>query len=132
MLAMMLLACCLNAPPEVTVDIDAMSLAQIVPIPKADPRASVAMGYAPSPGSARRISRQEITARIQAAGLTVDGLEFPESILVRRRSMTLNPEQVKQAIFTAFLKQFPNGNVDVVSVEAPATDVGTGDVAVSA
>src|SRR3954451_23209415 len=101
MLVLLLLTCCLNAPLEVTVDSDALTLGQVVPLSSTDGRASVAMGYAPSPGLARRISPQEITARIEAAGLRTDGLEFPESILARRRSFSLNPEQVKQAVLTA-------------------------------
>src|SRR5262249_46657970 len=77
-------------------------------------------------------SRQEIVARIQAAGLSQDGLEFPESILVHRRSVSLNAEQVKQAVLTAFLRQFPTANVDLVSIQVPPTEVGTGEVAISA
>jgi len=132
MLALLILTCCLNAPLEATVDSDAMTLGQIVPIPASDPRAAVALGYAPSPGLARRIQRQEIVARIQAAGLSLDDLEFPESILVRRRSASLNPEMVKEAIMAALVRQFPDASIDLLSVDMPAAQVGTGEVTMSA
>ena len=132
MIGLLLIACCLNAPIDTTVDTDSLSLGQIVPLAKTDPRSAVPIGYAPAPGLARRISRQEITARIEAAGLPTDGLEFPESILVHRRAVTLSPEQVKQAVLTAFLKQFPTGNVDLVSVETPVTEIASNDVTVTA
>lgn len=132
MLVILLLTCCLNAPLEVTIDSETLSLGQIVPLAASDARASVAMGYSPAPGAARRISRQEISARIQAAGLATDGLEFPESILVHRRSVALRAEQVKQAVLTAFIRQFPDANVDLINVDVPVIEVGTGDVTVNA
>jgi hypothetical protein len=132
MLTLLRLTCCLSAPLEVTVDTEALTLGQIVPIPPTDARSSVAIGYAPSPGLARRISRQEIGARIQAAGLSADGLEFPESILVRRRSVALNSPQVRPAVLTAFVRQFSNANLDLLSVDVPLAEVGTGDVTVTA
>jgi flagella basal body P-ring formation protein FlgA len=122
----------LNAPLEVTIDTATLSLGQVVPIPVTDPRSAVAMGSAPAPGLARKISRQEITARIQATGLPTDGLEFPEAILVRRRAAPLNSERTQQAVLAAFLRQFPNANVDLVSMEAPAIEVGTGALDISA
>jgi flagella basal body P-ring formation protein FlgA len=132
MLTLVLLTCCLNAPLDVTVDTEALFLGQVVPLAKTDPRFSVPMGYAPAPGLARRISRQEITARIQAAGLPADGLEFPESILVHRRAILLAADQVRQAVLTAFLRQYPNGNVDLISVDVPVAEISTGDITIAA
>src|SRR5207249_1795473 len=93
---------------------------------------AVAMGYAPNPGLARRVPRHEIAARIQAAGLAADDLQFPESILVRRRSASLDDQQVRQAVMTAFIKQFPEANIEVASVDIPPTQVGTGAISISA
>ncbi len=132
MLAMLLLACCMNAPLEVTVDVDTLTVGAILPFPQSDPRFAVGLGYAPNPGLARRVPRHEIAARIQAAGLRVDDLEFPESILVRRRSQGLDPEQVKQVVLEAFVRQFPSATIELIGTDAPATQVGTGNLTLSA
>ncbi len=131
-LALLLLSCCLNAPLEVTLDADTLTVGAVVPLPASDTRSAVSLGYAPNPGLARRIQRFEIVAKIQAAGLRADDLEFPESILVRRRSETLDPHQVKQVVLEAFSRQYPNANVELTSVDTPVVQVGTGTVSLSA
>ena len=128
----LLLACCLNAPLEVVVNTEGITLGQVIPLPGTDPRSAIPLGYAPNPGLARRVPRQELTGRIQAAGFTADDLQFPESILVRRRSVALDAQQVRQAIFTAFAKQYPTANIELLGVDMPATEVGTEDVSISA
>jgi flagella basal body P-ring formation protein FlgA len=132
MILVLLLSCCLNAPLDVTVNSDTITAGAILPLPAADPRTAVNIGYAPNPGLARRIPRHEIVSKIQAAGFRADDLELPESILVRRHAETLNAEQVKQVVLDAFIRQFPGANIDLVSVETPAAQVGTGSVSMSA
>jgi flagella basal body P-ring formation protein FlgA len=132
MFAIFLLTCCLNAPLEVIVDKDTLTVGAIVPLPASDPRSTVGIGFAPNPGLARRIQRYEILAKLQAAGMRVDDLEFPESILVRRRSEVLDPQQVKQVVLEAFVRQYPNASVELISTDVPTTQVGTGDVSLTA
>jgi flagella basal body P-ring formation protein FlgA len=133
MLAILLLTCCLNAPLEVTVDTETITVAAILPIPSSDARAAVAMGYAPNPGLARRIGRQEIIAKLQAAGQRTNDLELPESILVHRRSKSLDPQLIKQTILEAFVRKFPpDATIELVSVDTPTTSIGEGDLTLSA
>lgn len=132
MLAIFLLTCCLNAPLEVTVDVDTLTVGAILPLPQADSRSNVALGYAPNPGLARRIARYEITNKLQAAGMRVDDLELPESILVRRQSQGLDSEQVRQIVLDAFVRQYPSATVELVSVDVPATHVGTSNLTLAA
>ena len=132
MLAMLLLTCCLNAPLEVTVDVDSLTVGAVLPLPQADSRSAVSLGYSPNPGLARRVPRFEIVNKLQAAGMRVDDLELPESILVRRQSQGLDSEQVRQIVLDAFVRQYPSATVDVVSVDIPATQVGTSNLTLSA
>jgi flagella basal body P-ring formation protein FlgA len=133
MLALLLLTCCLNAPLDVNVDTETLTVGAILPIPSSDPRAAVGLGYAPNPGLARRVARQEIIAKIQAAGQRTDDLEFPESILVHRRSKSLDPQLVKQTVMEAFVRKFPpDATIELISVDTPATSIGAGDFTISA
>jgi len=129
---MLLLACCLNAPLDVTLKTDTVTVGAILPLPASDPRAAVSLSYAPNPGLARRIPRYEILARIQAAGFPIDDLELPESILVRRYAESLDSQQVKQAVLEAFVRQYPGAKVDLVSVDTPTAQVGMGQISLSA
>jgi flagella basal body P-ring formation protein FlgA len=131
-LAALVLFCCLNAPLEVTVNTDTLSVGAILPLPASDPRAAVALGYAPNPGLARRITRLEILSKIQAAGKPVDDLQLPETILVHRQAGAIDVEQVRQAVFTAFVRQFPGANVEIVSVDMPAAQISTEPVSITA
>jgi flagella basal body P-ring formation protein FlgA len=131
-LAALVLSCCLNAPLEVTVNADTISVGAVLPLPASDPRAAVGLGYAPNPGLARRIARQEILSKIQAAGMAVDDLQLPETILVRRQAGALDGEQVRQAVLTAFVRQFPGANIEIVSVDTPATQISTEPVSMTA
>jgi flagella basal body P-ring formation protein FlgA len=131
-LAALVLSCCLNAPLGVTVNADTISVGAILPLPSADPRAAVGLGYAPNPGLARRIARHEILSKIQAAGLTVDDLQLPESFLVKRQAGVLDPELVRQAVLTAFVRQFPGANIEIVSVDTPASQISTEPVSMTA
>jgi len=132
MLLALLLTCCLNAPPETTLDTDTITAGAILPLPASDPRAGVILGYAPSPGLARRIPNYEIQSKIKSAGFGLDGLELPDSILVRRRAQSLDAKQVRQAISEAYLKQFSGANVELLNVEVPSVQIGTGPVRLAA
>jgi flagella basal body P-ring formation protein FlgA len=131
-IAALLLACCLAAPASVTVDTETLTLGTIIPFPKGDARASIGLGYAPQPGLARRFQRQELLAKITTAGLKIDDLEIPESVLVQRRAQTLDPEQAKAAIQQAFSRQYPNAAVNVLSVDVPQTHVSGAGLEVTA
>ncbi len=132
MLAAFLLTCCLIAPPDVTVDSDTIRLGALIPFPAGDPRAAISAGYAPNPGLARRIAKYEITGKITAAGLSVDDLQLPDSILVHRLAASLDREQVTRAVLDAFLKQYPDANIEITSIELPAVQAGTGPLEITA
>lgn len=131
-LAALVLSCCLNAPLEVTVNADTLSVGAILPLPPADPRAAIALGYAPNPGVARRVGRQEILSKIQTAGMSVEDLQLPDSILVRRQAGALDAEQVRQAVLDAFVRQFPGANIEIVSVDTPAVQISPDSVSITA
>jgi flagella basal body P-ring formation protein FlgA len=109
-----------------------LTLGTIIPFSRGDARASIALGYAPQPGLARRFLKQEITAKIMTAGLKTDDLEIPESVLVHRKAQVLDAEQVKAAVQAAFARQYPNAAVNIVSVDVPQTPVSGGGFDVSA
>ena len=132
MIAALLLACCIAAPADISVDTDTLTLGNILPFPAGDARASLALGYAPQPGTARRFLKQELTARIMTAGLKIDDLEIPESVLVHRKSTTLDAERARAAIELAFATQYPNAAINVVSMEVPSTPVSGGTLDVTA
>ncbi len=123
MIAALLLACCFAAPADITVDTETLTLGTIIPFPGGDSRASIGLGYSPQPGNARRFLRPELIAKIATAGLKTDDLEIPESILVHRKAKILDAERVKAAVKQAFARQYPNAEVNVVSVDVPQTQV---------
>jgi hypothetical protein len=131
-LAVLLLTCCLTAPANATIDTETIALGALIPFPAADPRASISLGYAPNPGLARRIAKHEIVRKIEAAGLKSDDLQLPDSILVHREAATLDRDQVTSAVLDAFMKQFPDTNIEIVSVEIPKVQIGTGAVQITA
>jgi flagella basal body P-ring formation protein FlgA len=132
LISALLLACCISAPAEVVIDADRISLGDLIPFPSTDGRASLPIGYAPNPGLSRRIARYEILGKLTAAGMTVDDLQLPEFILVRRNAAGLDRDQVTRAILGAFTKQFPGANIEITSVELPTIQVGTGALEISA
>jgi flagella basal body P-ring formation protein FlgA len=127
-IAALLLACCLAVPAEVTVESDKLTLGNIIPFPEGDPRASIALGFAPAPGIARRFLKPELLAKITTVGLKTDDLQLPESVLVRRKAQTLDAELIKAAVQDAFSRQFPNAAVNVLSVDVPQTPVTGGSL----
>ncbi len=132
MIIALLLACCLSAPAEVVIDTDTISLGDLVPFSASDRRASLSFGYAPNPGLSRRIPKYEILGKLSSAGLPVDDLQLPEFILVRRNASGLDRDQVTRAILDAFTTQYPDANVEIISVELPAIQVGTGPLEITA
>src|SRR5256885_99336 len=106
MVIALLLACCLTAPLEVTVDTDTLKLGAIVGFPSGDARASLSLGAAPQPGLGRSFTKQELIAKVHTAGLPIDDLQLPESILVRRKSQGLDSGMVAALIQEAFVKQY--------------------------
>ena len=130
--AVLLFACCLSAPADVTIDSDTISLGALIPFSSSDPRASISMGYAPNAGLARRIQKYEIVSKLTAAHLSTDDLQLPDSILVHRIAADVNRDQVTRAILDALTRQFPGANVEITSVEIPPVQVGTGSVAINA
>src|SRR6266481_7289942 len=130
--ALLLLTCCLSAPPEVTVSTDSITLGQVIPFRPSDPRSAISLGYAPNPGLARRFLKDELLAKITAAGLSTDDLQLPDAMLVRRLSQTLDREQVMRVVRDAFARQYPSGNIEILSIDVPTTQVGTGNVEMSA
>jgi len=130
--AALLLMSVLSAPAEITIDAGTISLGALIPFPAADPRASIALGYAPNPGLARRITRQEILNKLAQTGNSAGDLQLPESILVHRRAAELDRDQVLQAILNAFAERFPGANVEITNIELPNVQTGTGPLAISA
>ena len=101
---LVLLFSVLSAPADVTIDVDNILLGALIPFSTSDARASISLGYAPNPGLARRVARSEIVNKIVSAGLTVDDLLLPDSILVRRRAVELDRDQVTRAILDACIR----------------------------
>jgi flagella basal body P-ring formation protein FlgA len=132
MIVALILACCLQAPAEITVDADRLTLGTVLPIPKGDARADVVLGYAPQPGIARRFTKPELLSRISAAGLSSAGLDLPDSVLVRRKAEMLDPERVRLAVQEAFARQYPKALVTILSINVPQTTLGTGSVELTA
>ena len=130
--AALFLACCLSAPPQVVIDSETITAGALIPFPAADARASISLGYAPNPGLARRIQKYEIVGKLTAANLPVDDLQLPESILVQRRAIGLDRDQVTRAILDALTKRYSGANVEITSVELPTMQVGTGPLEISA
>jgi flagella basal body P-ring formation protein FlgA len=117
---------------EIILDGETITVGAVLQLPATDPRAGISLGRAPAPGLARRIPNHEIVARIQASGLSSEGLEIPESILIRRRAQPLDKEQVRRAVMDAFVRRFPGAQIELVEVNAPAVDVVAGAVTVDA
>jgi flagella basal body P-ring formation protein FlgA len=128
MIAALILACCLQAPTDVTVDTERLTLGTVLPIPRGDARAEILLGYAPQPGVARRFTKPELLSRISAAGLSTAGLELPDSVLVRRKAEMLDPERVRLAVQDAFARQYPKAVVTILSLNFAPTTVGTGSI----
>jgi flagella basal body P-ring formation protein FlgA len=132
MLSVLFVLALLSAPAEVTISTDSLVLGELIPFGSTDPRAAISLGYAPNPGLARRFQRDELLAKIIAAGFSTADVQLPESVLVRRSSQTLNTEQAIRAVRDAFVRQYPQANVEVLSVDIPETPVGAGNVDISA
>jgi flagella basal body P-ring formation protein FlgA len=124
-IAALVLACCLVAPGDITIETESLTLGSIIPFQSGDPRASISLGTAPQPGLARRYMRPELLAKIATSGLKTDDLELPESILVHRKALILDAEIVKTAVHQAFARQYPNAAVNVISVDVPQTQIAT-------
>src|SRR5579862_8054913 len=130
--ALLFLTCCLSAPPEVTISTDTIVLGELIPFAASDPRSNISLGYAPNPGLARRFQKDELLAKIISAGLSTADLQLPEAVLVRRFSQMLNNEQAVRAVRDAFIRQYPLANIEILSADVPETQVGTGNVEISA
>jgi flagella basal body P-ring formation protein FlgA len=128
MIAAFILACCLAAPAEVTVDSETLALGALIPFPGGDARATIVLGHAPQPGSARKFMKYELLNKITAAGLPTDDLNLPESVMVRRKSQYLDADAVRETVQTAFANLYPNAAVNVLSVDVPPTVVGGGEM----
>src|SRR4051812_39794747 len=115
--ALLALACCISAPPEVTIATDSITLGELIPFAGADARANIALGYAPGPGLARKFLRDELLAKIASAGLSVEDLRLPDAILVRRVSQLLDRQRVERAVHEAFVRQYPSAKLEIVSVD---------------
>ncbi len=131
-LAFLLFGCCISFPADVFIDGDTIQLGALAAFPPDDPRASIAVGYSPSPGLGRRIPNYEIMGKLQSAGLPTEDLRIPESILVRRRAAALDRDQVSRVILDAFIRQFPSANVEIENMEIPAVQIETGPVQLTA
>lgn len=132
MIAALFLLFVLSAPADVTIDAENILLGALIPFSSADPRASISLGYAPNPGLARRVVKSEILNKIAAAGLAVDDLLLPDSILVHRRAAEMDRDQVTQAILDAFTRRFPGANIEITNLDIPAAQIGLGPIDVSA
>ena len=126
--ALLILTCCISAPPEVTISTDTINLGELIPFGASDPRAGIPMGFAPNPGLARKFLRDEVLAKIISAGFSTEDLQLPENILVRRLSRTIDNDQVMRAVRDAYVRQYPSANIEVLSVDVPALQIGTGNV----
>lgn len=132
MITALVLLTILSAPADVTIDADTITLGALIPFPAADPRGAISLGYAPNPGLARRVTKQEIVYKITSAGKPTDDLQLPESILVHRRATGLDRDQVMQAILNVLAPRFPGADIEITDVDIPTTQIGTGAVQITA
>jgi len=128
----LLLACCLSVPTEVTIDTETVTLGSIVRFPAGDARSAVHLGAAPQPGLGRSYGKLELIAKLRTAGFPADDLQFPESVIVRRKSQGLEPLAVTQLVREAFARQFPDADITIVSVDTPDVDLATGELEMTA
>jgi len=122
----------LTVATDITIDTDTISLGALIAFPPGDSRASISLGYAPNPGLARRITKSEILNKLALAGKPSDDLLLPDSILVHRQTAGLNRDQVTRAILGAFISRFPGANIEIINVDIPTIQVGTGAIEISA
>lgn len=128
----LLLACCLSAPAEITIDSSTVTLGAIVGFPAGDARALLTLGSAPQPGLGRRFLKHELIAKINSAGLPVDDLLLPESVFVRRESQGLDPVEVSRLVRDAFERQFSDADIIIISIDTPQVDLATGQLTLTA
>jgi flagella basal body P-ring formation protein FlgA len=121
-----------SIPIDVTIDTENIMLGSLIPFPKSDSRAAVSLGYAPNPGLARRVTKSEIVSRLALAGMPADDLELPDSILVHRRAAEIDRDQVTRVILDAFIRRYPDSQIEITNVDVPALAVATGAVEISA
>jgi flagella basal body P-ring formation protein FlgA len=122
----------LTAPAEVTVDTDTVKMGAIVGFLSGDPRASLSLGAAPQPGLGRSFSRQELIAKVRIAGMPIDDLQLPDSVMVRRQSQKLDSSTVGALVQDAFARQFPDAEINIISFEIPDVGVAMGPLDMTA
>jgi flagella basal body P-ring formation protein FlgA len=132
LIAAVLFMSVLTVATDITIDTDTISLGALIAFPPGDSRASISLGYAPNPGLARRITKSEILNKLALAGKPSDDLLLPDSILVHRQTAGLNRDQVTRAILGAFISRFPGANIEIINVDIPTIQVGTGAIEISA
>ena len=132
MIIALLLACCLSAPTEVTIDSDTVTLGSLIRFPAGDARAALFLGAAPQPGLGRSYIRQELIAKVRTAGLAIDDLQLPETVIVRRKSQGIDPALVSQLVREAFAKQWPDADITIVSFDNPDVELATGQLEITA
>jgi flagella basal body P-ring formation protein FlgA len=130
--ALLLITWCLSAPADVTIDTDSITLNKLIPFPASDSRGALSLGFAPNPGLARRFSKDELLAKITAAGFSTEDLKLPDSILVHRLSQGLDRDRVTRTVLEAFTHQYPGGSVEIQAIEIPGIQIGTGNVDIAA
>jgi flagella basal body P-ring formation protein FlgA len=131
MLLTLLLVCCVGSA-ELTLDAETVTVGAVLRLPSSDARAALSLGRAPAPGLARRIPGYEVAGRIQAAGLSSEDLVIPGSILVRRKAESLDKEQVRRVVLDAFVRRFPEAQIELVQFDVPSLEVATGPVTLAA
>ncbi|HLQ77556.1 MAG TPA: flagellar basal body P-ring formation chaperone FlgA [Terriglobia bacterium] len=127
----LILACCLAVPADVAIDTDTVTLGSIVAFQSGDARAAISLGSSPQPGLVRRFLKQELIAKLSTARLPSDDLQFPESVVVRRKSQKLDPVSVFKVVSSTFAKQFPDADIDIISTEVPDVDLATGKLEIT-
>ena len=125
------LLCCLTAPAEVSLDKDTIMLGDLIQFSDGDLRRTVTFGRSPNPGLARRIHDYEILGKLRVAGLRTEDLKLPDSILIRRRSVTLDHERVRMLIQAGFERRFPEARIEILEMSVPAIEVATGALEMS-
>lgn len=128
----LIMLCCLTAPAEVHVDKDTLVLGDLIDFPAGDTRESLALGYAPNPGLARRLHDYEILGKLRVAGLPTDDLKLPDAVLVRRTSRTIDTARVNEIITGLFVGRFPDARIEILELTVPKIEVATGALDLSA
>lgn len=127
--------------PETTIENDRIELGKIARISGEEEQIerlkSISLGYAPSVGMLRELTKDRINLAISAAGFSAKEytLESPTKIIVRREAQSISEDILREAVEKAVSEQLKTEGVNfkIVRLDLPAKiEIPSGDVSVKA